>query len=195
MRFWFFSVKFGGMGWGGWCWRWGWEHQPQEVHQGNAWVLCPVCIIPNLSGTRHTSPLGFQFIYTDEGLADLCRVRLRMGMRERSTAVGVTAVLTTPAWRACGDPASSPPREAAQPESHSNMQQMQSIRIQRCGHSFFCSCRCHFLLNWRGFLIYCILLDLAGPLWEKGNVCGRSEGEVMARLLLETGLMAQRFDK
>lgn len=61
--------------------------------------------------------------------------------------------------------------------------------------SLVCFCHCHFPLFEKEGNIYFILLDLTEPLEGRGNVCGRREGEVLARLLLETGLMAETFDK
>lgn len=42
------------------------------------------------------TPLGLWFIHTDEGLAGLCRLRMRM--KERAMAVGSTATLTRLRW-------------------------------------------------------------------------------------------------
>lgn len=111
-------MRFGGVGWGGWCWRWGWGHQPWEEHQRNAQVLGVVCIIPNLSGRGFTSPLGFRFISTDEGLAGSCRLRMRI--KERSTAAPPSS--QHPRGPRVGGPHRYPPRDSAQPKSRSNTQ-------------------------------------------------------------------------
>lgn len=69
---------------------------------------------PKFIWQRAYLPPGLRFIYTDEGLAGLCRLRLS----ERSTAAGNTAVLTIPTWPTSGGAPPLPPPGMQHSQSH-----------------------------------------------------------------------------
>lgn len=189
MRTWFFRVflsEDGGVGWGGYWWHR--EHKPLEETQGNVWVLRAVCIPPNLPGSELVPPwVSDLFIQMKAWLA--C-AGWGWGWRK-----GQWQWAALPPSQDSGGPWRGL-RDITAPQGCSTARVIQSTQHPALP-SFVCYCHCHFSLfekeRERG--IYFILLDLTEPLEGKGNVCGRREGEVLAWLLLETGLMAEAFDK
>lgn len=98
---------------------------------------------PKFTWQWANTPLGLWFIPTDEGLAGSCRLRMRM--KERSVAVGSTAILTTPTWSLEGLGGHLCPPGMQHSQSHAKHPALLSL---------VCCCGCHFPLLKGGRVLF-----------------------------------------